>query len=364
MTNRENEILKLLRVNPLISQKELSDYLGITRSSVAVHITNLIKKGYILGKGYVLKEEDYIVVIGGANIDIQGVPMKQLIHEDSNPGVVTMSAGGVGRNIAENIARMGAEVKLITVLGNDPYGKKLMADCNDAGIDMSATTVFEDASTSTYLSILNEECDMDVAIAHMDLFEKVTVDFIKKKHSVIQHAKLIVVDTNIPKETIEYIVNSYENIPIFLDTVSSAKAQKVASLIGRFHSIKPNKIEAEMLTGIKVEGIESLKQIGQVLLEKGVKNVYISLGSEGVYYTDGQNSELVSNPKISIVNATGAGDAFIAGLAYGHFKEYEIGQKTRYAMGASIVALDHENTINPNISVETIKNKMKEYDLC
>jgi len=364
MTNRENEILKFLRANPLISQKELSEQLGITRSSVAVHITNLIKKGYILGKGYVLKEDDYIVVIGGANIDIQGSPVGDLIHEDSNPGVVTMSAGGVGRNIAENIARMGADVKLITVLGNDPYGKKLMTDCNDAGIDMSATTVFQDASTSTYLSILNESCDMDVAIAHMDLFEKVTIDFIKGKHSVIQHAKLIVIDTNIPRETIEYIVNSYSDIPIYLDTVSSAKAQKVAEIIGRFHTIKPNKIEAEILTGIKVDDEKSLIEAGKVLIEKGVNNVYISLGSKGIYYTDGVNSEIIPNPKISIVNATGAGDAFIAGLAYGHLKNYSIGDKARYAMGASIVALSHENTINPNISVETIKNTMKENDIC
>ncbi|MCT4663221.1 MAG: PfkB family carbohydrate kinase [Tissierellales bacterium] len=364
MTKREEEILELLKRDPLISQKDLSECLGITRSSVAVHITNLIKKGYILGKGYVLKEDEYVVVIGGANIDIQGVPYSSLVRNDSNPGEVTMSAGGVGRNIAENITRMGADVKLITALGDDPYGQKLMNDCIEAGIDMSATTIFNDASTSTYLSILDGEKDMDVAIAHMSLFDRMTVDLIKKKHSVIQHAKLIVLDTNIPRETIEYILNTYTHIPIYLDTVSSAKAKKVLDLIGRFHAIKPNRIEAELLTGIKVSDENSLKLIGEKLLAKGVKNVYISLGDEGVYYTDGNESAWLRSPKIDIVNATGAGDAFIAGLVYGHLNNYAINKRTKHAMGASMVALRHKETINPNISLETINNILKEYDLC
>ena len=101
MTQRENEILEILRSNPLISQKDLADRLHITRSSVAGHIMNLTNKGHIKGKGYILKEKDYVLVIGGANMDIQGFPQKQLISGDSNPGTVKVSCGGVGRNIAE-----------------------------------------------------------------------------------------------------------------------------------------------------------------------------------------------------------------------------------------------------------------------
>jgi len=85
MTNREEELLALIRRNPAISQNELASALGITRSSVAVHITNLMKQGLILGKGYLLKQDDYVCVLGGSNIDISGFPNQKLILADSNP---------------------------------------------------------------------------------------------------------------------------------------------------------------------------------------------------------------------------------------------------------------------------------------
>ena len=119
MTNREQEILEILRQNPLISQNDLADQLGITRSSIGVHITNLMKKGYILGKGYIVREDAYVCVIGGSNMDIQGFPSSKLIYQDSNVGEVKISLGGVGRNIAENLVRMGAHTKLISVVGDD-----------------------------------------------------------------------------------------------------------------------------------------------------------------------------------------------------------------------------------------------------
>ena len=123
MTNREKEILEIIRSNPLISQKELAVRLGITRSSVAGHIMKLTDKGLIRGKGYILKGSPYAVVIGAANMDIQGYPGTPLVQKDSNPGQVKISCGGVGRNIAENMARLGLDVKLLTLLGGRCPGR-------------------------------------------------------------------------------------------------------------------------------------------------------------------------------------------------------------------------------------------------
>ena len=126
MTNREKELLELIKMNPTISQKELADTLKITRSSVGVHITNLIKKGYVIGKGYLLKEGEYISIVGGANMDIIGFPSDKLIIKDSNPGQVKVVLGGVGRNIRENLVRLGVETKLISAVGSDVYGEKIL----------------------------------------------------------------------------------------------------------------------------------------------------------------------------------------------------------------------------------------------
>ena len=364
MTNREQEILELIRKNPMISQKELADSLGITRSSVAVHISNLLKKGFVVGKGYITRERPYISIVGGTNIDIQGFPNNDLIMNDSNPGEVKISLGGVGRNIGENLVKLGIETKLISAVGDDVYGRKILDESRLIHLNMEDSLILKEHATSTYLSILDGTGDMMVAIAHMDIIDKVSVDFIKNKKQLIENSKLCIIDTNIPKETIEYILTNYKGVDFFLDTVSTTKAKKIKDIIGYFHTIKPNKLEAEMLSGNKINNEADLKRTANFFLEKGVKRVFISLGEDGMYYDDGVNSSHVKNPKISVVNATGAGDACLAALAYSHFNSFDIGHSARFSMSAAILALSHENTINPNISVENINKKMEEIKLC
>ena len=137
MTQRERQILRLIELDPMISQETLAQKLGITRSSVAVHISNLTKKGCIAGRGYVLRTGEYVVVVGGANVDICGRSWETLVPEDSNPGLVSMSIGGVGRNIAHNLSLMGADVRMLTAVGDDLNGQRLCAASAAAGIDMS-----------------------------------------------------------------------------------------------------------------------------------------------------------------------------------------------------------------------------------
>jgi len=137
MTQREQEILRLIENDPMISQQTIADKLGITRSSVAVHISNLTKKGHIAGKGYVLRPAAYTVVVGGVNVDIGGRSFAPLRPEDSNPGKVSVSMGGVGRNIAHNLALMGVDVRMLTAYGDDSHGQEVAASCARAGIDLS-----------------------------------------------------------------------------------------------------------------------------------------------------------------------------------------------------------------------------------
>lgn len=364
MTNREKELLELIKMNPTISQKELADTLKITRSSVGVHITNLIKKGYVIGKGYLLKEGEYISIVGGANMDIIGFPSNKLIIKDSNPGQVKVVLGGVGRNIGENLVRLGVETKLISAVGSDVYGEKILEEARIIGLDMKDSLVLKGSSTSTYLAILDEKGDMKVAISHMDIFDKVTVDFIKRKKQVIENSKICIIDTNMPEEVIDYILTQFKGVDFFLDTVSTTKAKKVKDKIGAFHTIKPNKIEAELLSGIEIKEELDLTRVAEYFLNQGVKRVFITLGENGVFYHDGTHSNHIQNPKAEVVNATGAGDAFIAALAYSHFNDFDIEKSTRFAMAASILALSHEETINPNMSVENLKKKMEETKLC
>ncbi|MDD2481117.1 MAG: carbohydrate kinase family protein [Lutispora sp.] len=306
----------------------------------------------------------YIAVVGGANVDIQGFPYKNFIPRDSNPGNIKISLGGVGRNIGENLVKLGVYVKLISVIGDDIYGCKILGEAKNIGLDMKDSLILEGEATSTYLSILDEYKDMAAAVSSMEIYEKMTVDFIKEKRQVIDNSKICIIDTNIPREVIEYIVTTHKETDFFLDTVSTTKAKKIKDLIGYFHTIKPNRIEAQMLTGIEITNDNDLKKASEYFLERGVKRVFISLGDNGVFYNDGENINHIKTTKIKVTNATGAGDAFIAALAYGHYYNIGIEESTKMAIAASILTLSHEDTINPSMSIERVKSKMEEIELC
>ncbi len=364
MTNREEEVLQLIKKNPLISQNELADILGITRSSVAVHITNLIKKGYITGRGYVLNSSNFISIIGGSNIDIVGFSTKPMRLNDSNPGTIKISLGGVGRNIGENLARMDVNVKLISVIGDDVYGKKIVEEGKSIGLDLEHSIKLQGQSTSTYMSVLDESGDMKLAISDMDIFDNMNVEFIKQKKEIIESSRICIIDTNIPKEVIEYVVNNFKGPKFFLDTVSTAKCIKIKDFIGKFHTIKPNKFEAEILSGIAINDEKDVHRVGEYFIKQGVENVFISLGKDGVYYNSGDQWGFYRAPKINVLNANGAGDAFLSGLVFSAFNESSLEETLRYSTACSIMAITYKETINPNISEENINKIIKELELC
>ena len=248
MTEREKQILEWIRENPMISQQELADKAGIARSSAAVHISNLMKKGEILGKGYIIRGEDDIIVVGGVNMDICGTPKKALIAKDSNPGTVSMSLGGVGRNIAHNLRLLEQPVRLITAFGDDINAAKIQNSCLDLGIDISDSLVVSGASTSSYVFITDEDGEMQLAVADMEIYSHMTPEFIAGKLDVINRAHLCVVDTNIPKETLEFLAERV-TVPLFVDPVSTTKMYKLQKILGQIHTFKPNRLEAECLTG-------------------------------------------------------------------------------------------------------------------
>lgn len=360
MTNREKELFDLIQSNPMVSQNELADKLNITRASVGVHISNLIKKGYILGKGYIVEPNHPVTVIGGANVDLQGQSNKRLIMNDSNPGAISMSLGGVGRNIAENAALLGLPVRLITAIGNDVYGEKIKENARERGIDLSDSLLVSSERTSTYMYILDTTGDMIAAVSDMKIIDKLDAPFMANKLKKIDLSGYTVIDANLNQNTIEYLTSQLKQTKLIFDTVSTTKAIRAKNVLGCFYAIKPNLIETEVLLDKKINSKKDVIDAGKQFLNMGINRVLISLGKEGVYYTDGDvaffKEPLIKNP----VNTTGAGDAFIAGLLYGlsnHLTPYEL---VEFCLGAArVTSLSHE-TISPEFNHETIIKHIKE----
>lgn len=362
ITQREFEIIEIIKKNPFVSQQEIAEALQITRSSVAVHITNLTRKGIIRGRGYVVDERDHVSVIGGANMDIVGYPFHELKRQDSNPGGVKVSLGGVGRNIAENLARLGTHTKMFTVVGADIYGDQIIKESEKIGIDMSHVKRVQEEGTGTYLAILDHENDMDLAIASMNIFKKLDRKYLEDSKQVILKSQVIVFDTNLEEEIFRYGVDLFKENDLFLDTVSHTKALRAKSVIGAFHTIKPNRLEAEALSGIAIQNHHDLEKACGFFHAEGVKNVFITLGPEGVFYSDGLKNGIMKAPKMTPKNATGAGDAFQAALVYSELHGFPIKDKVRFAIGASVMAMNAYETINPDLSESEIRKIMKKVE--
>lgn len=299
-----------------------------------------------------------VSIIGGITADIEGHPFSQLIHGDSNPGKITMSYGGVGRNITENLARMGAAVDFVSVAGDDFAGRGAVRELEDIGTGTKHINLLEEENTAVYMSILNIIGDMELALCNMDVLERISVDFIDAAFEDIKDSKIIGIDTNLTEETLAYAAEKLKGIPLFLDPVSVTKAERAKNLIGRFHTIKPNRMEAEVLTGMTIMSAEELEEAGQWFIDQGVKRVFITLGPGGVYYQDETVSGILRPKQCEIISATGAGDAFSAAIIYSHLKGYDIMKTAETGMAAASIAMRSKSAVNSLMSAELLAKEL------
>ena len=359
MTRRERQILQWIEENPLISQQELANRAGITRSSMAVHISNLMKKGYISGRGYILRNTSYVVVIGGVNMDIGGISHAPLVAGDSNPGRVRTSPGGVGRNIAHNLSLLGADTRLITVFGDDDNARRISASCAELGIDISRCLTIPGASTSSYLFISGPDGDMALGLSDMEIYQHLTPQFLASLTFFLNSAQLLVVDTNIPQDSLQWLADNC-TAPLYADPVSTAKAEKLLPVLGRLHTLKPNRLEAELLSGVAITDEVSLNMAADVLLRTGLRRVFISLGGDGVLAADHQQRTHIPCGPTDMVNTTGCGDAFMAAICRAALDDLDLGQTARAGLAAAAIAMESAETINSSLSPATLEARLQQ----
>ena len=303
----------------------------------------------------------YIAGIGGANMDIHGKSHAPYVLHDSNPGELHMSMGGVCRNICENLARLGEDVRLITVLGNDVNGRNILEGCEQAGIHMDSTRVIEGERSSSYVSIMDEAGDMLLAISDMHIIKQLDDRLVDGAHDVLCGAELVVCDGNLSVRSIRRLTEICGR-PLFLDPVSTAWARELLPYIGFFDTVKPNRMELEILSGCPCDSPEHIRLACDILRGKGVRHVFVSLGEDGMYYR-GPEGEIMgrSRPYPHVVNATGAGDAAMAGIVYSRMHGYDPLRTVHTAMACGMLAIGSPDTIYQGISYEEIEKTIEEY---
>lgn len=362
ITQREQQILDIVQQNPLIAQQTLADQLGISRSAVAVHLMNLMQKGEILGKGYVLAQKKQVLVIGGANMDISGNLSISPKEGDSTPGQVHTSAGGVARNIAENLARLGHTVKLLSAIGNDIYGQKLLEHTQQAGVDMSDCWVLNQIPSSTYLSIHLPDGNMLAAVNDMAILEEINPARLQEKQDKLKHASCVVLDCNLSPSALEYLFSQLPNTAVFVDTVSAVKCQRILPWLQLVHTLKPNRLEAQTLTGIDLDHPSKALAVAQSLHDKGVQQVVLSFAELGLFFShiNGENFWQAPTPT-TIVNVTGAGDALCAGLVHGFFENLSTQATMQFASACAAFTASTHATNHPSLSRAVIHNLLQQH---
>ena len=304
-----------------------------------------------------MADSAYSVVIGGVNIDIGGQSFQPLILSDSNPGRVRTSPGGVGRNIAHNLHLLGLPVKLIAAFGEDLYARVILDSCRKLGIETRDAISIPGEATSTYLYLADHTGEMHLAVSDMEICRFLTPEALKEKLPVIRGARVLMLDTNIPAETIAWLCGQVR-IPIFADPVSVSKAEKLKPVLSRLHTLKPNRLEAELLTGIRITDDAGLNRAADALLESGVKQVFITLGKEGVLAAGEQERiRLPALPEVPI-NTTGCGDAFMAALVWAYTQGMNVRESACAGLAAASIARAGSETVNNAMCEEKLREKM------
>lgn len=293
-------------------------------------------------------EHKTVIVIGAVNVDICGRPTKAPNMHDSNPGQVSISSGGVGRNIAHNLRLLGADVKLVAAIGNDILGDSIYKSCTEIGLDMSMCRRIKGARTSTYLYVTDEKGEMITAVNDMDIAASITPSYLSLLLENLNSADAVVIDGNLSAETIKWIG---ENVtaPLYADPVSTVKAERIKPILGRLTAFKPNDIEAMSMTGESTSLFAA-----EALLGMGVKRVFVSLGAKGIVAAEG--GEVIKLPcgRLNVVNTTGCGDAATAAIVWAGINGLDLAETADAAMKAAAMAIECEETVNPDLCAELI----------
>lgn len=293
---------------------------------------------------------EYATVIGGVNMDISAALTAPFVPADSVPGQVTLGCGGVARNIAHNLRLMGHEVKFVSIYGSETFGEMCWLECQAIGLDLSLSVRAEGMRSGLYLCVNDQTGDMIAAVADTDIVDQLTPTFLEKRIGEINAGATVVADTNIPVESLQYLIDHCTGAPLFVDTVSTAKAPRVIralkrSRTKRLHALKLNLKEAQTVTHC-ITAADAASQ----LIAMGVQQVYITLGGDGVYCSDGTRHEHFPAIPSRIINTTGAGDAFMAGVVHSAMLQVPFPGGAATGLKAAHAALLTLQTVNPEIN--------------
>jgi pseudouridine kinase len=308
-----------------------------------------------------------IVAVGGANVDWSCRVDAPVRLGTSNPGTLTRAFGGVARNVACNLARLGVPVALCTAVGKDSAGDALLRDCEAAHVDVALVQRL-DAATGTYVATLDADGELVVAVAAMDIVERLTPECIAGLEPRLAQAELIFADANLPAESLVTLgeIAARHGVPLVLDPVSTRKAVRLRPLLAAglpVFLLTPNRDELGILIERDVATASDFENTAEALRGQGVENVLVALGTGGAYLAGAKQRGFAACRSSEVKDVTGAGDSAIAAILWAWRRGFDLLKAAQAGQIAAALTVASHATVSPDLNEKALSEALAEMEM-
>ena len=308
-----------------------------------------------------MRSGEHVLVIGAASIDTKGHSKHTIRPGTSTPGSIRASAGGVARNVAENLARLGESVVLLTAVGDDDPGRQILEQASHCGIDVSHAIVTPDRATASYLAIFDSAGNLAMSIDDMGIIrDAISASYISQRRILFQRAQMIVLDANVSASALRTIFRMARTfgLPVCADPTSAILAPVLRPHLSGMTLTTPNAAEAEALCGVRVTDRDGGLAAAHRLVSLGVQIAIVTLGATGLVYATSQESGHVPAIESEIADLTGAGDALTAAVVFGLLNELAVDEAVRLGVSAAALTAQCHETVCPTLSLERLYDQL------
>ena len=303
-----------------------------------------------------------VLVIGGAGVDMVGRLKAELKPGTSNPANIRISFGGVSRNVAENLAHLGQPVRLITAVGEDEVGDRLVEQIRSAGVDVSAILRTREHNTGSYLGVINPGGMLQFALDDINAAGAISPEYLHLHEDLFRQASLVFIDANLPPKTLRTVFSlaGKAHLPVCADPTSTSLAKRLQAHLSRLWMITPNGNEAAILCDrvFQLSNLQEAIDAAKCLVSQGVSLALVSLAQFGVVYATSETSGHVPAIRTKIIDPTGAGDALTATVIFSLLNDIPLDDAVRLGVTAATLTLQHRGTVLPDLSLEMLYDNL------
>lgn len=303
-----------------------------------------------------------VLVIGAAGLDMVGRVKSDLRLHTSIPAQIRTSFGGAARNVAENLLRLGTSVTLMTVVGNDESGDRLVAAISEVGANVDAVLRSTQYPTGTYLAVVDRDGKLEYGLDDMRLMAELTPKYIHAQEELFEHTSMLFIDANLSKETLRTVISIARRVklPVCADPTSETLASKLIPYLPRLRLVVPNRGEASILCNrtssptTRSEAVDAAK----CMVSQGVEIAIVTMSELGVCYATSETSGYVPPVRTNIVDPTGAGDALTAAVLFGLLNHMPIDDAVQLGVAAESLTLNYRGAVVPDLSLEKLYDQL------